>query len=118
MQGEKLQSTVRAEQVKNLELENQLLLRREEEQVLREELDKCQAQLQNKRGLPWEHKQSSGGVIDGAQQLFLKQAVFHLLTDFHAEEQLRAIISILDFSAQERKVVYSKIQEKGGLYRR
>lgn len=118
MQGERLQSAVRTEQVKNIELENRLILRQEQEDALRGELDK----LQRKGGSPWERQAStssldSGGAIDGAQQLFLKQAVFHLLTDFHAEEQLRAIVSILDFSAQERKAVYSKLQEKGGLYR-
>ena len=50
--------------------------------------------------------------VDDHQLSFLKQAVYHLLTDFHAEEQLRAILSILDFSAQERKAVYAKVQEK------
>lgn len=117
MQEERLQSAVQAGQVKNIELENRLVLRQEQEDILRGELDK----LQHKGGSPWERQSTSslnsGGAIDGAQQLFLKQAVFHLLTDFHAEEQLRAIISILDFSAQDRKAVYSKLQEKGGLYR-
>ena len=50
--------------------------------------------------------------MDESKLQFLKQAVFHLLTDFHADDQLRAIISILDFSAQERKAVYAKTQEK------
>ena len=50
--------------------------------------------------------------IDEMQLSFLKQAVFHLLTGFHAEDQLRAIVSILDFSAQERKAVYARVQEK------
>lgn len=116
MQEERLQSAVQAEQVKNIELENRLVLRQEQEDALRGELDK----LQHKGGSPWERQtslDSGAGAIDGAQQLFLKQAVFHLLTDFHAEEQLRAIISILDFSAQDRKAVYAKLQEKGGLYK-
>ena len=50
--------------------------------------------------------------VDKMQLHFLKQAVYHLLTDFHAEDQLRAILSILDFSAQERKAVYAKVEEK------
>lgn len=110
-----MQSAVQAEQVKNLELENRLALRQDEEEVLRGKLDK----LQHKGASPWETNPSSadGASINTAQQLFLKQAVYHLLTDFHAEEQLRAIVSILDFNAQERKAVYSKLQEKGGLYR-
>lgn len=107
-----MQSAVQAEQVKNLELENRLALRQDEEEVLR-------GKLQHKGASPWETNPSSadGASINTAQQLFLKQAVYHLLTDFHAEEQLRAIVSILDFNAQERKAVYSKLQEKGGLYR-
>ena len=114
MQEGRLQSAVQAEQVKNLELENRLALKQDEEEALREKLDK----LQHKGGSPWQRQTSTDGApIDSAQQLFLKQAVYHLLTDFHAEEQLRAIVSILDFNAQERKAVYSKLQEKGGLYR-
>ena len=50
--------------------------------------------------------------MDEMQLHFLKQAVYHLLTDFHAEDQLRAIVSILDFGPQERKAVYAKLQEK------
>ena len=52
--------------------------------------------------------------IDEMQLHFLKQAVYHLLTDFHADDQLRAIVSILDFGAQERKNVYAKLQERKG----
>ena len=57
---------------------------------------------------------SNPGVdhIDKMQLHFLKQAIYHLLTDFHAEDQIRAILSILDFSAQERKAVYAKVEEK------
>lgn len=109
-----MQAAVQAEQVKNIELENKLVLRQEQEDELRGELDRLQHRS------PWERQASTssgGGAIDDSQFLFLKQAVLHLLTDFHAEEQLRAIISILDFTAQERKAVYSKLQEKGGLYR-
>lgn len=116
MQGERLQSALKAEQDKNQELESHLALMQEQEKELetaRSELEECKLQLQRGK-LPWQH---SSAVIDGAQQLFLKQAVLHLLTDFHAEEQLRAIVSILDFNAQERKAVYSKMQEKGGFYR-
>ena len=38
----------------------------------------------------------------------------HLLTDSHADEHLRAIVAILNFSAQERKCVYAKVAEKKG----
>ena len=52
--------------------------------------------------------------VDEMQLRFLKQAVFQLLTGFHAEEHLRAILSILKFTPQERKEVYAKFQEKKG----
>lgn len=122
VQGERLQSALGAEQLKNQELERQLALQEEqakEMELLRTELDKYKSQSSR---LSWQHQHTPPGspvatAIDGAQQLFLKQAVYHLLTDFHAEEQLRAIVSILDFDAHERKAVYGKMQEKGGLYR-
>lgn len=50
--------------------------------------------------------------MDEMQLSFLKQAVYHLLTGFHAEDQLRAIVSILNFTAQERKAVYANVQER------
>lgn len=61
-------------------------------------------------------KEISGTIpdVDDAQLSFLKQAVYHLLTDSHAEEHLRAIVSILNFTPQERKTVYAKVQEKKG----
>ena len=120
VQGERFESALRTEQIKNKELEVRVThgdqLEKELESV-RTELHKCQ-QVKGKQS--WQRQTSnpdSASVIDSAQQLFLKQAVYHLLTDFHAEEQIRAIVSILDFTAQERKAVYTKFQEKGGLYR-
>lgn len=106
---------MRAEQLKSQELENFKQEQEKELELLKAELEKCK--LHNRGKSPWQQDTPPGSPIDGAQQLFLKQAVFHLLTDFHAEEQLRAIVSILDFDAQERKAVYGKMQEKGGLYR-
>ena len=59
------------------------------------------------------HKEEEG-EINEMQVRFLKQAVFQLLTGFHAEEHLRAILSILNFTPQERKEVYAKFQEGKG----
>lgn len=50
--------------------------------------------------------------IDSMTFHFLKQAVFHFLTDYHAEDHLRSISSILRFSPQERKAVYSKYADQ------
>lgn len=52
------------------------------------------------------------GDIDSMQLNFLKQAVHQLLIGNHAEEHLRAILSILKFTPQERKAVYARFQEK------
>ena len=53
-------------------------------------------------------------AVDDSQLLFLKQAVYHLLIDSRPEEHLRAIVSILNFSVEERKAVYAKFQERKG----
>lgn len=122
-QSERLQSALQAERVHKQELESRLVAAQQHEkevEELRNDLERCKLQLHGKGARkPWQQQPSSpdSAAIDGTQQLFLKQAVYYLLTDFHAEEQLRAIISILDFNAQERKAVYSKMQEKGGLYK-
>ena len=50
--------------------------------------------------------------MDSSRLNFLKQAVYHYLVDYHAEEQVRAIVSMLDFNPEERKRVYSKQQER------
>lgn len=120
VQGERFESALRTEQVKNKELEVRVAHTNQQKELesLRTELDNLQLQVKGKQ--PWQRQTSnpdSASVIDSAQQIFLKQAVYHLLTDFHAEEQIRAIVSILDFTAHERKAVYTKFQEKGGLYR-
>lgn len=124
MQGERLESALRAEQVKNQELESHLVLSSEREKEARGELEQCRILLQTRKDTEQRQQQEARSptspvlpAIDSTQQMFLKQAVYHLLIDFHAEEQLRAIISILDFTAQERMAVYSKMQEKG-LYKK
>ena len=81
------------------------------------ELEQLTAQLvelrqRSTKQAPSMHKRE--GEVDEMQLRFLKQAVFQLLTDFHAEEHLRAILSILKFTPQERKEVYAKFQEKKG----
>ena len=61
---------------------------------------------------PTYSKVSLSEGMDSVEVNFLKQAVFHYLTDYHADEQIRAIISMLDFTAEERKKVYAKLHEK------
>lgn len=58
---------------------------------------------------------SSSSILssDDSQMIFLKQAVYHLLIDSRPEEHLRAIASMLNFTAEERKTVYAKFKEKG-----
>lgn len=86
------------------------------------EVEELKAQLiQYRQGkvAPASNERSRTGNVgpsfmDETQLAFLKQAVYHLLTDFHADDQLRAIISLLDFSAQERKTIYAKAPERKG----
>lgn len=84
----------------------------------RKEVEQLTSQLIEirQRGLNTKGASIEGKIpnVDESQLIFLKQAVYHLLTDSHAEEHLRAIVSILNFSPQERKAVYAKVQEKKG----
>ena len=77
------------------------------------EVEQLTAQLsESRKGYKEKRISKADCTVDETQIAFLKQAVYHLLTDSHAEEHIRAIVSILNFSAQERKAVYSKIQER------
>ena len=83
------------------------------------EVDQLSAQLvearqrMTKKASSKQRKEEEG-EIDEMQVRFLKQAVFQLLTGFHAEEHLRAILSILNFTPQERKEVYARYQDGKG----
>lgn len=123
IQNERLQAALSAERGKAQELEGQVIFSQEKDRqigALKSELEECRILLSQQKSGRSSSPGSAGSPtspIDCAQQQFLKQAIYHLLTDFHAEEQLRAIVSILDFSAKERIVVYRTKQEKGGLYK-
>ena len=125
LKGERLQSQLQRDQAMTADLEKRLSGKLDEKD---KELEQLRAQLidtRQKLNQGQRRHSSAAGMssiaassnpgpesIDEMQLHFLKQAVYHLLTDFHAEDQLRAILSILDFSAQERKAVYAKVQEK------
>ncbi len=118
-QNERLEHSLHLEQSRCQQLEAQLSTSLQEKD---QELDQLKTKLHNAQEKQIAKRQDSSSLAEGSnpgvdrmdkmQLHFLKQAVFHLLTDFHAEDQLRAIISILDFSAQERKAVYAKVDEK------
>lgn len=112
VQGGRLQLALQEEQVKyhKLSLTHSSLVQEKEEEIeiLKRELEECRLKKLSDEATP---------LIDTAQQIFLKKAILHLLSDTHAEEQVRAILSIMDYTPQERMAVYKKIQEKGGLYR-
>ncbi len=102
----------RCEQLEK-QLSSSLLEKDKELEQLNTKLLKAQQKL--KKGTPTTLAEGSNPGVDRMDKMqlhFLKQAVYHLLTDFHAEDQLRAILSILDFGAQERKAVYAKVEEK------
>ncbi|CAI7990374.1 hypothetical protein GBAR_LOCUS464, partial [Geodia barretti] len=50
--------------------------------------------------------------LDTMTFCFLRQAVYHFLADIHPEDHLRSISSILKFTPQERKIVYSQFGER------
>ena len=55
---------------------------------------------------------NSGAGMDSSHVVFLRQSIYHYLTGYHADEQVRAIISMLDFTPEERKQVYAKQLER------
>ncbi|XP_065193369.1 kinesin-like protein KIF3B [Sycon ciliatum] len=61
---------------------------------------------------------STGSSAEHTEQdmnwAFLKSSVLHFFTDAHPYEQAKAIVSILDFDAQDRKKIYAKLDEKFG----
>ena len=116
LQGERATACFQQEQSKVAELERKLHETSEEKD---KEIEQLKSQLVDTRQKIIQRKSSTAAdcnpgpdAIDQVQLNFLKQAVYHLLTDFHAEDQLRAILSILDYGPQERKAVYAKVQEK------
>lgn len=84
------------------------------------EIDQLSSQLVEARQRMTKNVSSGKQEEKGASQVnemqirFLKQAVYQLLTGIHAEEHLRAISSILNFTPQERKEVYAEFQENKG----
>ena len=121
LQGERLTSSYHREQSRGIQLERTLHETQEQKdkeiEQLKTQLIEARQNLGQRQSRSSQHSaiESSPGPssVDKMQLHFLKQAVYHLLTDFYAEDQLRAIVSILDFTPQERKAVYAKIQEKG-----
>ncbi|KAL5493227.1 hypothetical protein EMCRGX_G014374 [Ephydatia muelleri] len=117
LQYERLKASVQQEQQQKSVEEKQTLDRLAAKE---KEVEELKAQLiqsrQGKVAPAVSEKSRTGnvgpGCMDETQLAFLKQAVYHLLTDFHADDQLRAIISLLDFSAQERKTIYAKAPER------
>lgn len=118
MQEERLRAHFAQEQSRAVQLERRLA---DTQEAKDKEIEQLKSQLiearQNLSRGPRSNdvaSESNPGPsgIDEMQLHFLKQAVYHLLTDFHADDQLRAIVSILDFGAQERKSVYAKLQER------
>lgn len=91
-------------------LEHTQLQQREKEK----EIEKLKVQLidMRKKNTKLDQNITTSSTLDTSQVQFLKQAIYHYLTDYHAEEQVRAIVSILDFTVQERKTVYSKLHDR------
>jgi len=115
VENKHLYAALLAEQTKTRELEGQVVFSQEKDR----QIEALKSDLQDSRRL---HSSATPTTplspvtptspMDGMQQEFLKQAIYHLLTEQHADEQVKAISSILNFSAHQRLAIKSKRQER------
>ena len=110
---EEMQQVLQLEQSKVKELQGMLEHAQLQQKEKEREVEQLKLQLIDirKKNTRLDHSATSTSALDDSQIQFLKQAIYHYLTDYHAEEQVRAIVSILDFTVQERKTVYSKLHD-------
>ena len=110
---EEMQQVLQLEQSKVKELQGMLEHAQLQQKEKEREVEQLKLQLIDirKKNTKLDHSVKSASALDDSQIQFLKQAIYHYLTDYHAEEQVRAIVSILDFTVQERKTVYSKLHD-------
>lgn len=118
VENERLYAALVAEQGKSRELESRVVFSQEKDR----QIDDLKSDLQECRTMLSQHALTTPtsplspttptSPINGMQHQFLKQAIYHLLTECHAEEQLRVICSILDFTAKERMAIKNKREEK------
>lgn len=117
-QIQQLEGAMREERSHSVELERRFseLYANKSKEVDQLTVQVVEARKKTKKGDKSSNSSISSSLssVDESQFVFLKQAVYHLLIDSRPEEHLRAIVSILDFSADERKTVYAKFQEKRG----
>ena len=107
-----MQQALQLEQSKVKELHRMLQQARLQQTEKEKEVEKLKLQLIDMRKKSTKLDQAASmAELDESQTQFLKQAIYHYLIDHHAEEQVWAIVSILDFTVQERKSVYSKLHD-------
>lgn len=112
---EEMQQLLQLEQSKVRELQRMLENTQLQQKDKAKEIDELKLQLIDvrKKNTKLDHSMTAPTTtLDDSQIQFLKQAIYHYLTDYHAEEQVRAIVSILDFTVQERKTVYGKLNDR------
>ena len=119
-QRERSEKMLEAEKKKHTRTKEELEQTRKKLSAKEKEAEQLRAQLAALRSgssssLPTSRKaksESDSEGMDSSRLNFLKQAVYHYLIDYHADEQVRAIVSMLDFNPEERKKVYAKQQER------
>lgn len=112
---EEMQQLLWLEQSKVKGLQQMLESTQQQQKEKEKEVEELKVQLidmRKKNTRPGPTTLTAPATLDESQIQFLKQAIYHYLTDYHAEEQVRAIVSILDFTAQERKTVYGKLHDR------
>ena len=120
-QKERAQQMLHDERHKSLKLSESMAQIREQLSDNQKELEQVKSQLAQLRtrspsssishAVKVKQKKADIGM-EATQVTFLRQSIYHYLTGYHAEEQVRAIISMLEFTPEERKRVYAKQQER------
>lgn len=122
-QKERAQKMLLDERQKSSKLAESLSQIREQLNENQKEAEQLKSQLVQLRTKSSPSSSSFSHIVKGKQGMddvgmevshvaFLRQSIYHYLTGYHAEEQVRAIISMLDFTPEERKQVYAKQQER------
>ena len=118
VENKRLYAALVAEQTKTRELEGKVVFSQEKDR----QIEALKSDLQDSKAVLRQYGSATPTTplspvspippINGMQQEFLKQAIFHLLTEQHADEQIKAISSILNFSAQQRIAIKLKRPER------
>jgi len=99
-----------------MKLQELEIAKQRESQHLKDEMAKLKAPT------PFDHKAKCRTVIQREQTLqmklrmkFMRDAFFYFMIDYHAEEQLRAILAILEYEDRRKDIIFEshKMRQQG-----